>query len=975
MGAAEDIGWLKQELGAQLEEVLVEGDQPVLLDDPAYAFLTLAPKHQLFCVGCEDGKPVGRREHVATCPPGQLLLGHAPGTGAGATALLLSGATGSIVWRVPAAGLLALGEVAAGTEIVARFFEGWVRLLVGMLPPAPAPTRYRVIKANERIEAHGDVPLRAGDGMVWIAPAARPRSYLGLEPDGAPAGGYWPLDGQAWAICDAGGLVARTSHELLLGSEGTSFRHGFHSFVVGVVSRRRAELEQERVAGDQASRQAERRFVSESLEQLAAVGGARRLPVDRTAQVGSGDAFAEACLAIARWLEIDPPRMVTPRGSSLSHMQAALSRIIGVRTRSVLLEGEWWIDDAGALLGFLPGEEEELHPVALLPAAGGYELFDPRDGSRRRVDAALAETLHPQAHQFYAPLPARKTLRPLDVLRFSARRARRDIAFVGAVGLLAGSVGMAVPLLTGLVFDRIIPGAERRLLVELTLVLFSVFVGQALFDLARSFALVRAQTRMDATLEAAIWDRLLSLPLPFFRKYSAGDLAARAAGIGGIRDVLAGATLSVMLSAVFSAWNLGYLFYVDSGLAVVACGLVAVAGVVAGIAARAGLRRQRSVAEIDGRIGGLLLQVLSGIAKLRVTGAENRAFSVWARLFARRRDADVGAEWVHVRVAVFQTAFPLLCNLVLFWMMASRSEGRLSTGQFLAFSTAFTVFLAAMLNLIATGLQSLVVIPLYERAKPVLTHPLEHHGTTERRTVLGGEIEVGHVSFRYDPAGPLVLDDVSLTIGKNEFVALVGPSGSGKSTLLRILLGFETPTEGGVFFDRQPLASLDVRVVRQQIGVVTQNSRVMAGDIFHNIVGNTGLGIDDAWRAARQAALDKDVEAMPMGMHTVISQGGGTFSGGQRQRLLIARALVSQPRILFFDEATSALDNVTQAVVSESLDALQVTRVVIAHRLSTIRHADRIVVLERGRVVQVGTFEELMKADGPFRALAARQTV
>jgi ABC-type bacteriocin/lantibiotic exporter with double-glycine peptidase domain len=241
--------------------------------------------------------------------------------------------------------------------------------------------------------------------------------------------------------------------------------------------------------------------------------------------------------------------------------------------------------------------------------------------------------------------------------------------------------------------------------------------------------------------------------------------------------------------------------------------------------------------------------------------------------------------------------------------------------------------------------------------------------------VLKGAIELSHVSFNYQKDGPLVLDDVDFRIEADEFVAIVGPSGSGKSTLLRILLGFEMATEGGVFFDGQSLTTLDIRAVRQQIGVVLQHSRLMAGDIFTNIVGNTGRNQDDAWRAARQAALAKDIEAMPMGMHTVIAQGGGTLSGGQRQRLLIARALAAEPRIVFFDEATSALDNLTQAQVSESLESLRVTRVVIAHRLSTIRHADKIVVLERGRIVQMGRFEELMNVAGTFRELARRQTI
>jgi ATP-binding cassette subfamily C protein len=297
----------------------------------------------------------------------------------------------------------------------------------------------------------------------------------------------------------------------------------------------------------------------------------------------------------------------------------------------------------------------------------------------------------------------------------------------------------------------------------------------------------------------------------------------------------------------------------------------------------------------------------------------------------------------------------------------------MTTGQFLAFYAAFTVLLRSALDVLGAVLGVVAVIPLYERAKPILTEPPENEGTAGGRTELRGQIELGHVRFRYQADGPMILDDVTLRIEPGEFVAIVGPSGSGKSTLLRLLLGFEKPTEGGVYYDGQALASLDVRAARQQIGVVLQNSDVVEGDIFTNIVGSSGRGVEDAWRAARQAAFDKDVQAMPMGMHTLVSAGRSTLSGGQRQRLLIARALVANPRILFFDEATSALDNETQAVVSDSLDTLRVTRVVIAHRLTTIQRADRIVVLERGRIVETGRFTELVARNGVFTALARRQ--
>ena len=218
-----------------------------------------------------------------------------------------------------------------------------------------------------------------------------------------------------------------------------------------------------------------------------------------------------------------------------------------------------------------------------------------------------------------------------------------------------------------------------------------------------------------------------------------------------------------------------------------------------------------------------------------------------------------------------------------------------------------------------------------------------------------------------------MLEDVSLTAEPGEFVAIVGPSGAGKSTVFRLLLGFERPETGTVSYDGQSLGELDARAVRRQLGVVIQNARILAGPIFQNIVGAANLTLDDAWEAARIAGIAEDIERLPMGMHTFISDAAAAFSGGQRQRLLIARAVVARPRVLLFDEATSALDNRTQAAVSSALEQLQATRIVIAHRLSTIQHADRIVVLERGRIVEQGHYDELMESDGLFASLARRQ--
>ena len=306
---------------------------------------------------------------------------------------------------------------------------------------------------------------------------------------------------------------------------------------------------------------------------------------------------------------------------------------------------------------------------------------------------------------------------------------------------------------------------------------------------------------------------------------------------------------------------------------------------------------------------------------------------------------------------------------------AESGEPGLSVGAFVAFNSAYGLFLGAMQALGDASLNLLRIIPIYERIIPILETPPEVDRSKGFPGRLSGAIDISHVTFRYTQDGPAIVRDLSLKIKAGEFVAFVGSSGCGKSTLMRLMLGFEQPASGTIYFDGQDLSSIDVRMLRQQMGVVLQVSRVMPTEIFRNICGASARTLEDAWEAAEKSGLAEDIRNMPMGMHTYVSEGGGTLSGGQRQRLMIARAIVNKPKIIFLDEATSALDNRTQQIVSESMDRMEATRIVIAHRLSTIINADKICYLEAGQIIEQGTYQELMEKDGAFAALAKRQMV
>lgn len=392
------------------------------------------------------------------------------------------------------------------------------------------------------------------------------------------------------------------------------------------------------------------------------------------------------------------------------------------------------------------------------------------------------------------------------------------------------------------------------------------------------------------------------------------------------------------------------------------------------------IANKRRMIEASGKVAGQLLQILNGLAKFRMQGAETQAYYLWAR--------DFGAEWKWNRAVRWNTNWlevvnslqPILLSMLIFyltmyWLEAGDKEKTLFISQpdFLSFNAAMSGFNTAVIGMIPVFSQLLDLLPTLERLKPILETEPEVSDEKAETGELTGRIEVNNLSFRYGPEKPLVLENISMTIKPGQFVAIVGSSGSGKSSLLRLLLGFEQPETGAVYFDGQDLAEISVKSVRSQMGVVLQHGQLMAGDIYSNIVGSLPLSIDDAWVAAEMVGLADDIRAMPMGMHTMISEGASNISGGQRQRVLIARSIVNRPRIIMFDEATSALDNRTQSIVTESLERLKATRIIVAHRLSTIYNADIIYVLDKGKIAESGTFDQLMKNDGIFAAMAKRQ--
>ncbi|MEN6389347.1 MAG: NHLP bacteriocin export ABC transporter permease/ATPase subunit [Syntrophomonas sp.] len=670
---------------------------------------------------------------------------------------------------------------------------------------------------------------------------------------------------------------------------------------------------------------------------------------------------------ILKYYNIEPvelPEEVEDMNDQLEY----LLRPTGIMRRVVKLQGNWWRDAIGPMLG----QTRSGDVVALIPVGlAGYEFFDYEKGERVRLSRKTREKLQEEAFCFYRPLPL-KTLGLTDLLHYIVGTLSHvDILIVALASLGVSLLGLFTPYITKLIFEKVIPAGEAGLLLPVALVLVGVTISSILIEITKTLLITRVQTKINVPVEAAAMSRLLLLPAVFFKEYNAGELSSRISAIMQLCEMLANTILSTGLTALFSFIYIFQIISFAPALVAPALLVILVQLMVVVMTSLIQLNLTRRQMKLGAKLNGITFASFSGVQKIKLAGAERRVFARWANAYKQQADLTYNPPLLIKIQPVIAGVISLAGTVVIYYSAAAAS---VSVADYMAFSASFGLVSGAIMALANVTTIFANIKPLMEMVEPILKAVPEVGENKQIMTRLSGNIELNNVSFRYNEEMPLVLDDISLKIKAGQYVAIVGKTGCGKSTLMRLLLGFETPQRGAIYYDGRDIARLDLRSLRQNIGAVTQDGRLFSGDIFSNIVISAPwLSRDDAWEAAQLAGIADDIRAMPMGMHTMISEGSGGISGGQRQRLMIARAIVPKPRILMFDEATSALDNITQKQVSEALNLLKSTRIVIAHRLSTIRHCDRIIVLENGKITEDGSYDELIQKGGYFAELVERQ--
>jgi len=644
-------------------------------------------------------------------------------------------------------------------------------------------------------------------------------------------------------------------------------------------------------------------------------------------------------------------------------------RPYGLMRRDVKLTKGWYKDAYGPMLAFT---KEEGLPVAMLPGTfAGYYFNNPKTGKREHLNARTEALFDPEAVCFYRPLPQKKLGIPDLLVYMKNCITLKDVILIVIASFSVTGIGLILPRIVRALTGPVLSAGRADALISVSICIICVSLSSHLISSVSGLIQSRLDTKTSLGVQASMMMRLMSLPASFFRRYSPGELKSRSLSVNDLCSIMMSLVLGTGLTSLTSLLYVGQIFQFAPALGVPSLIIVVVTVGFSIISTFTQIRINRKQMDLSAKESGMSYALITGVQKIKLAGAEKRAFAKWLNLYSAGAELTYNPPLFIKVNGVISTAIGLISTIVLYYLAV---KSGIDTSTYYAFTASYGMLMGAFMGVANIALSAANIMPTLEMAEPFLKAEPETSEGKEIVTGISGSIELDHVSFRYAENTPYILKDLSLKIKSGEYVAIVGKTGCGKSTLVRLLLGFEKPEKGAVYYDGKNLESIDLPSLRRNIGTVMQEAGLFQGDIFSNIVISApNLTLAEAWEAAEKAGIAEDIRDMPMGMHTIIAEGQGGISGGQRQRIMIARAIAPKPKLLIFDEATSALDNKTQRQVSEALDAMGCTRVVIAHRLSTIRHCDRILVLSGGQIIEEGTYDELIGINGYFAELVERQ--
>ena len=922
----------------------------------------------------------GYRYHLLRVEAGSSLFG---ATAEGAEACLFA-VPGNNTVLVP----FDLDKPAEGVDVIGSV-SAWLTAVADAIAARYPPNGAKILPETPFVETTTSEVFSGRETPVWLSDIPANARYLELPIFGdSSRPRRLPLTRTTWITLPAGTRVRRESvAEWAAGSTVAADLAAFHAFALPAIAERCRALNAAELKAIAERGELRANSLAASMEQLIKVIQDR----EATTTTSLHPLFS-VCELVAQKIDV---KLTMPDGGT-DAIDASktpvrmVARASGIQSREVELPDDWWRKEVGPLIAFWA----DGRPCALLPRTfGGYDIVDPSQRIRRRATGADAAMLAKTAFQFCEPLPDHP-VNLSDLLRFAVRGAGLDTTVILIMIILSGALALVPPLATRIVFDSVIPSNEAGEALVVGTGLFIAATSVALFNLVQGIALLRIEGRLDLRLQSALWDRLVRAPIGFFIRNSSGDLVSRMQTLDTMRKLVTGSVVGTIVGSVTGTFSLGLMVYyapITSLILALLTFLFCLTGMLLGWRLVA-LDRQSLL--LGGQNQSLVVQLLNMLPKLRVTATEDIAFQRCARIF--RTAQVVFNKNAHAYVAMLSlmgilgatTLAVLMISLgvqsgELFaffriptdWpsITGASMEAIMPIPDFAAYISALVQFVTAVAGLMTVGIRLSAIPPLFGRLKPIFDTPTEQYGARDHPGEIQGKIEFSGVNFRYGKDTPLILKDLTFSVAPGEFVALVGPSGSGKSTALRLLLGFENQESGSIYLDGRDLAHLDKTLVREQLGVVVQDGKLIPGTIYDNLTGGQDISRDDVWEAARLAGFAADIEKMPEGLDTPVNDGATNISGGQRQRLLIARALLRRPRMLVFDEATSALDNETQEIVTRTIQNMSITRIAVAHRLSTIMKADRIFVLVSGTIVESGTYQELLDLNKEFAALVRKQ--